>query len=236
MQARLWLQLADEKASGPWSLPQDEPVSVGRAPVSGLHLPRSWVPRGLCRFVPTHLGWLLQLGPRARARVQNDFVGDHVFDRLALVALQPGKTRITFPELDDRCQLGIHVFEPDPAGYGMSDSTAPPELRDRPDRDDTAQGTLHAVGRVAMTRTQRQRAAATFRHLMLGEPAPTNLTKAASTALGISEQALKNSLGDVRDKVNEERWVNLVTYEQLGHYLCHLTRNLQRADLPDKLR
>lgn len=231
MQARLWLRLADEQ-SGPWSLPPDEAVSVGRAPSSGLRLPRSWVPRGLCRLVPTGLGWLVQVGPRARARVQNDFVGDHVFDRLALVALQPGKSVITFPELDDLCQLGIRIVEP--ALENEANGLAPAlELRDRPDKDERARGTIYAVRRVAMTRTQRQRAAVTFRHLLCGEPAPKNLTQTAAAALGISEQALKNSLGDLRDKVNEERWLNLSTYEQLGHYLCHLSRNLQCSDLPE---
>jgi hypothetical protein len=227
----VWLKTHDEKR-GPWQLPWEEPVSVGRDPRSGLILPHSWIPRALCRFVPTPLGWLVQLGPRARARVVNDYVGDHVFDRHAVVALQEGASTITFPELDELVQLGVRILP------GASPSHEPdvhvpelPVLRDRRDGEEVS-GTRYAAGRVNLTRLQRERAAVTFLWLLRGDPKPENILALGAHRLGISQAALTQTLLGVRDRVNEERWLNLGSMEQLGHYLCHLSRNLNLEDLP----
>ena len=48
----------------------------------------------------------------------------------------------------------------------------------------------------------------------------------------MGEQAVKNVITKTKKRVNEERWLNLDTTEQLGHYLVQLTRNLTWDDLP----
>lgn len=68
------------------------------------------------------------------------------------------------------------------------------------------------------------------------EQPPANLAATAAAKLGKNVGAVKVALGKARDKVNEERWLNLETNEQLGHYLVHLSRNLTWGDLPPALQ
>ena len=76
-----------------------------------------------------------------------------------------------------------------------------------------------------------------FEYLIKGEPKPHNLAATAAAKCGTSEQAVKKTLGKVRDKVNLERWgPALENYEQLGHYLVTLSRNVTWEDLPPHLR
>lgn len=90
LEARVQVRLADGKL--PWqALPRWGTVSVGRTPGYGLFLPNSWVPRRLCRFLPSQHGWLVQVGPRARMRVQ----GDHLFNRRAMVALPAAQPAVS---------------------------------------------------------------------------------------------------------------------------------------------
>ena len=114
LQGRVTLKYRDT-VRGPWQIPRWEVLSVGRTHGYGLHLPNSWVPSKLCRFLPWEQGWVVQVGPRPRMRVQDPYVGDHTFDRAALVALQEGECLLSFPELDDFVQLGV-VIGPDAAG------------------------------------------------------------------------------------------------------------------------
>ena len=230
----VWLNTQDGSA-GKWRLPAEEPASVGRAPGHGLVIPSSWIPRNLCRFIPAPMGWLVQLGSRARMRVVNDYVGDHVFDRNSLIALQEGKSTLTFPELDELLQLGVVIQASpprDPAEPPLSWDV--PELQDRPDPT-RVDGTRYGINRLNFTTTQRQRLAATFRWLLVGEPQPVNVLAAAASSLGIGQSALTKTVMTVRDRVNDERWLDLATIEQLGHYLCHLTRTITVDDLPQDL-
>ena len=43
-------------------------------------------------------------------------------------------------------------------------------------------------------------------------------------------------MASTRKKVNNERWLNLQTTDQLGHYLVRLTRNVTWEDLPVPFR
>lgn len=227
VEGRISLKVGDVQR-GPWALPDWEPVSVGRRAGSGLAIGEEWVPRGLCRFLPHPLGWLLQVGPRARVRVASPFVGDHVFDRHALVALQEGTALLTFPELDDLLQIAVII------GEGVAEGLE--VLRDAPEPGSDEVGTAYASGRVTMTEGQRRTMATVFAYLIKGEPKPDNVAAHAARRLGRKEQSVKNVITDVRDKVNEERWLNLRTTDQLGHYLVHLSRNLMPSDLPAELQ
>ncbi|QZY29692.1 hypothetical protein [Nocardioides coralli] len=177
----------------------------------------------------------MQLGSRARVRVVNEFVGDHVFGCHALIALQEGKSTLTFPELDELIQLGV-VIQSLPLVDPHTEELAwdVPELQDARDPGEVS-STRYGAHRLNLTTTQRQRIAATFRWLLVGEPAPANLLSAAASALGIGQPALTKTVLAVRDRVNEERWLNLESLDQLGHYLCHLTRTITIDDLPADL-
>lgn len=225
-QARVQAEVADGKT--PWyALPGWEAVSVGRAATSGIHLPNRWIPRGLCRFTATDLGWLVQVGPRARLRVRDPWVGEHVFERRALVALQEGQAVLDFPELDDWVLIAVQI--------GRDVAEGLPEVRDQPDLDDPEHGTAYAVGRFALNAAQRRVLAVTFRHLLTGDPPPSNLTKAAGERLGRSSQGLTNQLNEIRRGINDERWgPKLKDAHQLGDYLVKLTRTISWNDLPEE--
>lgn len=230
LEGRVSLKIADGKPQGPFALPRWGVLSAGRTAGYGLHLPPRWVPNKLCRFVPFEHGWVVQVGPSPRMRVEDRYIGDHVFARRSMVALQEGKTRLSFPELDDFCELAVVI------GPGAAQDF--PEPRESVVEDQSRIGTEYAARRVVLTVKQRQIVATTFEHLIKGEPKPSNLAAAASAKLpGTSEQAVKNALGKVRDKVNLERWGPAIEgYDALGHYLVLLTRNVTWEDLPDYLR
>jgi hypothetical protein len=163
-------------------------------------------------------------------RVEDRYIGDHVFERRSMVALQEGRTRLSFPELDDFCELVVVI------GPGAAQDF--PEPRESVVEDQPRIGTEYAARRVVLTVKQRQIVATTFAHLINGDPKPGNLAAAAAAKLpGTSEQAVKNALGKVRDKVNLERWGPAIeSYDSLGHYLVQLTRNVTWEDLPEHLR
>lgn len=223
---RVRLKVADT-VRGAWALPKRENVSVGRLTGSGILVPDPWVPARLCRFMPFEHGWLVQLG-RARGRVSNKYLGDTVFRARAIVALQPGRTLISFPELDDHCRLAVVI------GAGEGDGLA--VAQDQIDGEVEVPRTAYASTRVALPDSHRTVLAVAFQHLLEERPAPHNVAAAAAVRLGMSEQAVKNVFTKVRNKVNEERWLNLDTTEQLGHYLVRLSRNLMWPDLPDHFR
>ena len=228
LEARVTLKFKDG-TQGPWRLPRWEPLSVGRTLGYGLHLPNSWVPSKLCRFLPWDQGWVVQVGPRARMRVQDEYVGDHVFERRAMVALQEGEMLVSFPELDDYCQLGLVI--------GLGAGLSLPVLHDGDIVERRGGGTRYAGAAVAMTPVQRMIIATTFAYLLKGEPKPANIVATAAPLCEKSEQIVKKNLGKVRDKVNAERWgPKLKSYEDLGQYLIHLTRTISWEDLPEHLR
>lgn len=212
---------------GTWALPTWEHVSVGRLPRSGIHLGNSWVPSRLCRFLPWEQGWLVQLG-RARAAVRSKYLDDVTFRRRSIVALQPGRSRISFPELDDHLQLLVVI------GAGQGEGLA--VAQDQRELEEETGRTAYAASRVELTDKQRRVVAVTFRHLMVREPTPPNLAAAAAARLGMSEASVKVMLGSVREKVNKERWLDLEKNDQLGHYLVQLTRTITWADLPPELQ
>jgi hypothetical protein len=222
-EGRVSLKVADAKPQT-WALNKWDAVSVGRDPSSGLHIARSWVPSRLCRFVPFDRGWVVQLG-RARGRVRNRYVGDHVFGARSVVALQAGRTLLDFPELDDVCQLGIVIGAGEAAGLEIIADSRP--------RDEVAeQRTAYAAGRIDLPESHRQLLAVAYLHLLLDQPAPKNLSLTAGQRLGKGEQAVTNVITKTRKKVNLERWLDLRNADQLGHYLVHLSRNLTLQDLP----
>lgn len=211
---------------GPWALSPYGEVWVGRSEGSGLRLREAWVPRALARFVPMQLGWLVQNGSRARMRVQNDYLGDALTAPGSLVALQAGRSKLSWPELDDTCQLGLVI------GEGVAEGL--PELENGRPADSSTVGTDYAVHHVEIKPAVRETMAVVFAHLLTGEPKPANLALAASKRLGRSEQAIKNVTKALRDQINEERWLNLQTLDQLGHYLIGTTRTLSQDDLPER--
>ena len=233
LRGHLALQVADRKL-GPFQLPDWGTVSAGRTPGYALYLPDKWVPSKLCRFHRWEAGWVVQVGPRARMRVQNRYVGDHVFERRACVAIQEGDTLLAFPELDDWCQIDLRISLTSAVAPEVHDDH---EVAGEPSLLPWSAGTRYAAGSLQVTRVQRAALGATFAYLITGQPKPTNLVKAAAELLDRSPQAVTNSLNQVRLAINKQRWgPDLETWEQLGHYLVHLTRSLNRDDLPDQLR
>lgn len=213
---------------GTWALPAWENVAAGRLPGAGLHLPHSWIPTRLCRFMPYELGWLVQLG-RARARVDNKYLGGAVFAPRTVVALQPGRSLVSFPELDDAVMIAVTI------GAGQAEGLT--VARDQDHEIDQERRTSYAVGRVELSESDRRVLAVAFEHLMSSKPPPANVAAAAAGKLADkSEQAVKNVFVRVMKKVNRERWLDLRTTEQLGHYLVDLSRNLTSDDLPPVLR
>lgn len=212
---------------GTWALPKWENVSVGRLPGAGIHVPDSWVPSRLCRFIPYEMGWLVQLG-RARGRVANKYLGVITFPARTIVALQPGRTLFSFPELDDNCLLAVVIGADQGEGLAVA--------QDDRGVDEEAARTSYAAGRVELPDSHRRVLAVAYEHLLKRRPAPPNVAKAAAPKLGMSEQAVKNVIDKTKRRVNDERWLNLDTTEQLGHYLVHLSRNLMWEDLPEEFR
>ena len=228
LEARVHLRVKDG-TRGPWQLPRWEQVSAGRTTGYGIHLSHSWIPSKLCRFLPWERGWLVQVGPRPRMRVQDRYVGNHMFRRRSIVALQEGQMLLSFPELDDYCQIGVVI------GPGAGGSL--PTVRDVEPEEETRVGTTYGASNVVLTPLQRLILATTFAYLLRGDPTPVNVTVTAAARCGRSEQAVKNALGKVRDRINKERWgPKLDSYEDLGHYLVHLTRTITWEDLPQDLR
>lgn len=208
---------------GTWALPKHEMVGVGRLPGLGIHVPDSWVPSRLCRFIPYEMGWLVQLG-RAQAEVKNKHLGKIAFPRRSIVALQAGRTLISFPELDDNVRLPVII--------GAGEADGHPVAEDRSETDRVAQWTSYGAARAQLTDHQRTVAAVAFEHLIKRTSAPENIAAAAAAKLGSNEGAVKKVLTEVRRKVNDERWLNLRTTEHLGTYLVLLSRNLTWSDLP----
>ena len=224
---RIGLKVADT-VRGAWALPAYEHVSVGRLPGAGIHVPDSWVPSRLCRFLPYEQGWLVQLG-RARATVRSKYLDDVTFRARTIVALQPGQSLLAFPELDDYLRIAVVI------GAGQGEGlTVASDTRDERESHDFR--TVYRGAGADFTLKQRQVLAVTFHHLMTEQPAPANLAAAAAAKLGTTEANVKMTLGAVRKKVNEERWMNLERNDQLGYYLVHLSRAITPADLPPQLQ
>ena len=224
---RVGLKVADT-VRGAWALPAYERVSVGRLPGAGIHIPDSWVPSRLCRFLPYEQGWLVQLG-RARATVRSKYLDDVTFRGRTIVALQPGQALISFPELDDYLRIAVVI--------GADQGQGLPVAQDGSEgRGDMGFRTAYPGAKAPLTQKQRQVLAVTFLHLLTEQPAPANLAATAAARLGTTEANVKVTLGAAREKVNKERWMNLEKNDQLGHYLVRLTRTITWNDLPPELQ
>ncbi|WP_460793336.1 hypothetical protein [Nocardioides pacificus] len=221
-EGRVSLKIADV-VRGTWALPPWEPASAGRMPSAGLHIPEKWVPSRLCRFIPYDRGWVVQLG-RPRATVASRYIGKHTFGSRAMVALQPGRALMSFPELDDH--LYLHVV------IGAGEAEGLDVLQDVPGPREEGQRTAYAVSHVDIPEAHRQVLAVAYLHLLTRQPKPTNVALSASQRLGKSEQAVKNVIIKTRDRVNRERWLDLRDTDHLGHYLVRLTRTITLDDLP----
>lgn len=225
-QCRLSVKV-DDQVRGPWAAPQHESLTLGRVPHAGLHFGDDWVPSRLGRLVPFDRGWVLQLG-RSRAVVGSKYIGEHVFRGRAMVALQPGRSVVHFLDLDRDLKLSVTIGGD--AAEGLE------ELHDAAERDPVRNpGTVYAGHEVELTDHQRAVLAVAYRHLIERTPKPVNVTKHAAHVLGKSEQSVKNTLADIRRKVNRERWLDLRDTEHLGFYLTRVTRAITLADLPDHI-
>ncbi len=225
-EGRVGLKVAD-RVRGAWALPAYERVSVGRLPGVGIHIPDSWVPSRLCRFLPYEQGWLVQLG-RARATVRSKYLEDVTFRARTIVALQPGRSLLSFPELDDYVRIAVVIGADQGAGL--------PVAQDVRGREETEFRTVYPGAEADLTPQQRRVLAVAFLHLMTEQPPPANLAAAAAARLGTTEANVKVTLGTVRKKVNAERWMNLEKNDQVGHYLVRLTRTITLADVPPELQ
>jgi hypothetical protein len=53
--------------------------------------------------------------------VQNKYLGKVIFPARSVMALQPGRSRLLFPELDDYCMLGVVIGVGEAEGLPVSE-------------------------------------------------------------------------------------------------------------------
>ncbi|WP_166139841.1 hypothetical protein [Nocardioides ochotonae] len=217
----------DQTIRGTWALPKHEMVGVGRLDEMGIHVPNSWAPSRLCRFIPYEMGWLVQLG-RAQGRIDNKYLGAMVFPRRSVIALQAGRTLLSFPELDKQVRLVVVI------GAGASDGHS--VAQDGAAHVGAVRRTSYAVDRVELSPKQRRYAAVAFEHLLKRTAVPKNIVAVAAEKLGDSPGNVNMTLARIRNEVNKERWLNLETTDHLGTYLVLLSRNITWEDLPPELQ
>lgn len=218
--------------SGPFLLPSDAPVALGRNENCGLRADHPAVSRELARFVPSTRGWILENGKRTRVRVDSVFVVDATFARGAHVLMQPADWTLTW-DLDVVAEVTVRYRR---VGHGEQY----PFARDRGSGNDgQRKGEQHLVGtdlageRLNLTPLQRRRLGALFAYLIEGNPKPEQLIQTASKLSGDSISQINGTFVRVREYVNRHREVPIERIEDLGYHLVEVAGVLGPDDLPD---
>lgn len=218
--------------SGPFLLPSDAPVTLGRNENCGLRAEHPSVSRELARFVPFTRGWLLENGKRTRVRVDSIFVVDATFAPGAHVFLQPADWTLTW-DLDVVCELTVRYRR---LGHGEQY----PVVWDRSSGNDgQAPGGQRFVGtdvageQLNLTPLQRRRLGALFAYLIEGSPKPEQMIQTASKLSGDSISQINGAWVRVMEHVNRHREVPITRIEDLGYHLVEVAGVLGPDDIPE---
>ena len=216
---------------GPFLLPVDEPVSVGRSEQCGLRINHPAVSRKLATFVPTPRGWILENGKRTRVRVDSLFVVDASFAPGAHVLLQPADWTLAW-DLDVVAEATLKYRR---GGHGEPYPTvrdgAPPE--GAPGDRQQFIGTAVAGDQLNLTALQRRRLGALFAYLIEGRPPPDQLIQTAAKLSGDSISQINGTWVRVMEYVNRHRDVPIGGIEDLGYHLVEVAGVIGAEDLPD---
>lgn len=215
--------------AGPWELPPDEPVTLGRAEHCGLRTDNHSVSRELARLVPSARGWVLENQKRTRVRLDSVFVVDATFAPSAQVLLQPADWTLTW-DLDVTTELTLRYRR---MGHGEK----LPVARDgqQGPAGNSAQlrtGTDVAGDHLNLTPLQRRRLGALFAYLIEGTPKPEQLIPTAAKLSGDSIPQITGAFVRVREYVNRHRELPIESIEDLGYHLVEVSGVLGPDDVP----
>lgn len=213
---------------GPWLLPHDGSVTLGRAKRCGLRSDHPAISQKLAIFTPSPLGWVLENGARTRVRVASVFVLQGSFAPRARVLLQPADWTLSW-DLDVLAEVTIKYR---PVGHGSPYPTA----HDAPEAADLAEqlvGTDLVGQKVTLTPLQKRRLGALFAYLIEGRPKPDQLLETAAALSGEPVKQINRTWVKVRDKINNNgRGIRIERIEDLGYYLVEVAGVITDADVP----
>ncbi len=217
---------------GPFLLPHDEPVTLGRTEQCGLRADDSRISRKLAAFTPTPRGWVLENGKRTRALVQSPFVVGvgAWFTRDAQVLLQPADWILTW-DLDVLIEATVKYR---PIDYGEALPTARDGAAPVAPVADPQQsvGTDLAGDQLNLTDLQRRRLGALFAYLVEDRPKPDQLIQTAAKLSGDSISQITRTCVKVMEHVNKHRDIRIEHIEDLGYHLVKVADVIGPEDVP----
>jgi hypothetical protein len=222
------------RASGPFELDVDAPVTIGRSERCGLRSTDERVPRELASLRITDEGWILEnerqtvKGRIAPMRVSGRFIatrGGALLAPRAMILLQRGDWQIEW-DLAVKIVLSITPL--------LHDGIVHPVARDKRFGEHGI-GTL-APRRLWLTDDQRTRMAALYAPLIRGgERAIKPRYGVAADLAGCTSDQLKSTYQNVKRKVNVGRDsdAQITGFEELGYHLIDVEGVIGNDDLPD---
>lgn len=221
---------------GPFQLPSDESVRLGRSADCGLRVNHPAISRELATFSPTHYGWVLENGARTRVALTSPFVVKASFGPRAQALLQPADWALAW-DLDVYNKVTVTYRR---AGHGEPLAVA----RDKPTQpkneaaSDPQQriGTGVAGDRLKLTPLQRRRLGALFAYLIEETEKPDQLIQTAAQLSGDSIAQINGTWVKVREYVNRHREVPIEHIEDLGYHLVVVAGVLGPDDVPQGRR
>lgn len=215
----------DDRVIGKKELPSGEHF-VGRSEGSCVPLDEEWVSRTQLNIQRQSDGWVVTNGYRTRMRASSSSVEAMVAPGGSLL-VHPGEPlELSWPELPHNLTMTLTSFGRRRQLGGQ---------RPRP-----GHGTLLPFSRQKgrLSRLQfwrhRERLAILFRHLLLGQPRPSNLYTEAAQRSGVSEATLRQLVRRLLLDINDGRAQPLQGVDALGHYLVETTGELRLEHLPDE--
>ena len=215
---------------GPYLLPYDEMVSLGRDPCCGLQVDNPKLSRVLATLSPSERGWVITNGKRTRMTAESPYIVQASFAPQAQLLLQPADWTLTW-DLDVNTTLTVKYRR---NGRGEEYPTARDKRtnvgRDRP--NPAFVGTAVAGAELKLTPIQRRRLGALFAYLIEGTPKPSALIQAAAQRSGDTIPQVTRAWVRVMGRVNEHRDVPIETIEDLGYHLVEVAGVIGPDDVP----
>ena len=218
-------------------LPRRSAVGVGQGERHGVVLPAPWVPRQLASLTPVDSGWWVTNGRRVPMQLESDWVqgGRVTYLPGGVAALQPGETRLSWPDLEGPTSLSVTVRT-----RRLEDQRVPYVVDNRlPDPHEAAvhhpveepQGSYLGLAETPMSLVLRYWLAVLFRHLVEGDSEPLELVRKRAAYLGAPEADLAEAAHRYRRRLNVVRDLDLGDLYDLGMYLVKETGELTAEDL-----
>ena len=226
------LVVVGHERTGPFRLPSDESVRLGRRAESGLRMNHPSISRDLAKFAPSPHGWILENGDRTRVALSSLFVLQASFAPGAQVLLQQADWTLTW-DLDVHNEVTVK-YRPIDHGERLA------VVRDKPHRraqeaaagPDQDVGTALAGDQLNLTDLQRRRLGALFAYLIAESPKPDQLIQTAARLSGDSISQINGTWVKVMEYVNRHREVPLERIEDLGYHLVQVAGVLGPGDVP----